>query len=230
MVEHTSERHYDPLIDTPPAKANKGRIVILTLVGLLHVALIYWLYKTKIETEFKTYSDTAVKVDLVKPPPPPPPPEPDKPPPPPPPPQTIQPRPPVDVPNAPPPPVTLDVKPVEKPVKTEAPPSLPPAPPAPHFITSPKWERVPNGDDFANEYPERALRLEKEGQATIKCSVRANGQLVNCSVVSESPEGYEFGAKSLKISRNFRMKPGQDDGKPIDGADVRFTIKWQLPR
>jgi protein TonB len=156
-----------------------------------------------------------VKVDLVKPPPPPP----------------VQPRPPVAPPPdiAPPPPLALP--PVEKPIQAPPPPAPPPAaPPPPHVatITNPDWLRKPSGEDLAQYFPPRAMDLGKEGKVMIKCVVKANGTLDNCTVTSEEPEGLGFGAASIRMSKLFKMKPKTSDGASVDGAEVSIPISWRL--
>jgi len=82
MAEPQTEpapRHYDPLWDEGKKKKGMGATIGITISIIAHVALVFYLWKTKIEPRYVQYSDEAVKVDLVKPqqkPPPPPPPPP----------------------------------------------------------------------------------------------------------------------------------------------------------
>ena len=64
--------HYDPLVDKPPRKKSGAGVAILISV-VLHAGLLTYLWFNKFVVHYKEYSDTAVKVDLIKPPPPPPP-------------------------------------------------------------------------------------------------------------------------------------------------------------
>jgi len=146
----------------------------------------------------------------------------------------VQPRPPVDVPNDVPPPPPLPIPPVPDPKpQPPAPPVVaPPAPPAPPrnpVIENPTWDRKPSGDDVARYYPDRALRQEVDGRATISCSVKANGTVTGCSVVSESPSDYGFGDAAIKLSTRFRMKPKRADGSPVEGGTVRIPIVFRIP-
>ncbi len=130
----------------------------------------------------------------------------------------------------------LDVPPVKKEerVETPAPPVIaPPRPveqPRPSIITNPDWSRRPSGEDLARYYPERAQRLEREGRATISCTVKANGTLEGCSVVSEDPPDMGFGDATLRASRLFKMRPQTRDGQPVDGGTVRIPLVWKLPQ
>ena len=167
MAEDITHPIHNPF-DVPPPKRGKGFLIAGLLAVLLHVILGVVLWKQRFEMTVREYSDDVTDVAIIKPmapPPPPPPPPPNTPPPPPP---KLQPRPPVAVPNAPtiPP---LPVPPVEKRIEEPKPPAPAPEPPRPSVITNPDWARKPSGEDIARYYPDRALRMEVEGRATLSC-------------------------------------------------------------
>ena len=87
---------------------------------------------------------------------------------------------------------------------------------------------MPNAEDINREYPERAQRLEKTGSATIRCTVNAQGRLVGCSVVSEDPAGYEFGAAAIRVSKYFKVRPKTSNGQPLDGGVFEKRITFRL--
>jgi protein TonB len=72
------------------------------------------------------------------------------------------------------------------------------------------------------------MDLGKEGHATIKCTVAANGTVNNCSVVSEDPDGLGFGSAAQRLSKLFKMKPKTADGQSVDGAEVTIPIAFKL--
>src|SRR5262249_25121738 len=54
------------------------------------------------------------------------------------------------------------------------------------------WVRPPNAQRLASFYPERARTFDREGEATLHCTVE-NGGYLSCAKVSETPRG-DFGA------------------------------------
>ena len=78
-------------------------------------------------------------------------------------------------------------------------------------------------------YPERAQRLEVEGEAMFECSVNAKGVLSPCRVVAEAPSGYGFGEAALNLAKLFRMKPISKEGAQVDGGLVRIPLRFKLP-
>lgn len=96
-------------------------------------------------------------------------------------------------------------------------------------ISNPDWAQKPTGDDITRYYPVEAMRKGLGGRATIRCSVRVDGHLKDCVVVSESPEGAGFGGATLKLAGEFRMSPQTRDGVPVDGASVTIPVVYKLP-
>ncbi|TPW03330.1 MAG: periplasmic protein TonB, partial [Alphaproteobacteria bacterium] len=107
------------------------------------------------------------------------------------------------------------------------PPPPAPTPPAPPQITAASFIERPNGRDFANEYPARAMEREKTGSVVLDCTVRADGRL-NCVVASEDPPNWGFGDASLRIARRFKVRPQLANGVPTEGGRIRVPIRWNL--
>jgi protein TonB len=107
--------------------------------------------------------------------------------------------------------------------------STPAAEPRPGVITHPSWLRKASGDQLMRAYPDRALRNQVTGSATLRCLVRIDGGLSGCSVLSETPGGQGFGRAAMSLSRYFRMNPGAVDGQAIDGAQVNVGVRFTLP-
>jgi protein TonB len=170
-------------------------------------------------------SDRVVNVFVEKkPPPPPPPPPPDRPPPPPPP---IVMRQTEVVSTA--PPVITDIPVAPKPEPAPpAPPPAPPAPPAPPQITAADFIKRPDGAAYARFYPSRAMEREKTGSVQLRCQVLASGRLTNCAILDEEPSGWGFGEASVRIAREFQVRPQTEDGRATDGGSITFRIRWNL--
>lgn len=83
---------------------------------------------------------------------------------------------------------------------------------------------------MARYFPDRASRNGISGHSTLKCTVTARGQLVNCEVLSETPPDMEFGKQSIALSKLFRLKPMTRDGVPVDGGSYTFSITWNAPK
>jgi TonB family protein len=92
-------------------------------------------------------------------------------------------------------------------------------------ITKADWRSQPSGDDMSKEYPKLAQLMDLAGNALIRCAVDAEGRLQDCSVVSERPAGFGFGAAAVRLSAYFSMKPERIDGQPVRST-VNIPIKF----
>jgi protein TonB len=103
------------------------------------------------------------------------------------------------------------------------------AQPSPNGIaTNPEWLHKPTGDDIAASYPRAARDNHKSGVVTMRCTVTANGELTACEIVGEDPAGWDFGAATLGLAPNYRMKPKTPDGRSVAGAVVTIPLHWML--
>lgn len=108
-------------------------------------------------------------------------------------------------------------------VRSDQPPAdLPPAP----SLTNAYYIEQPAMGDYARLFPRRALSRHVDGSVGLDCLVGEDGHLT-CAIVSETPQGYGFGAASLEIVRIFRAAPVTRDGAPTAGGRVSRTIVWR---
>lgn len=90
-------------------------------------------------------------------------------------------------------------------------------PPGPIEITNPRWLQRPR--NLAAYYPARAIDRNIEGAVRLDCVVRVTG-LLDCAVLSESPQGWGFGDAALRMARAHRMVPATRDGVVVEGRYV----------
>jgi protein TonB len=105
-----------------------------------------------------------------------------------------------------------------------APNAGPPIAAPPPVITSPHWLQRPH--DLGRYYPAPALRREIQGVAELDCLVSAGGQL-SCSVISETPANWGFGAAAVRMAQDYRMTPATRDDAPVQGR-YHMRVPFQL--
>jgi periplasmic protein TonB len=103
--------------------------------------------------------------------------------------------------------------------EAERPYAGPIAPVGPVDVTRPRWLEQPR--NLTRYYPLRAIERNIEGDVVLNCLVRVSG-LLDCEVVSESPEGWGFSQAALRIAGAHRMTPATRSGVAVEG---RYTMR-----
>jgi TonB family protein len=70
-----------------------------------------------------------------------------------------------------------------------------------------RFATLPTADDMAEAYPPKAFAEYVGGRATIACAVTPDAGLANCSIKSEAPAGYGFGAAALALAQTIKLTP-----------------------
>lgn len=96
--------------------------------------------------------------------------------------------------------------------------------PAVETITRPHWLRRPS--NLQIYYPRRAIQNEINGDVVLDCLVTIAGAL-NCSVVSETPPQWGFGAAALRIAADHRMEPAVRNGVAVEGR-YRMRVPFRV--
>lgn len=102
----------------------------------------------------------------------------------------------------------------------------PPAPPS--VIRNPQWVRQPSASQMERAYPRGAAADGVSGRAVLNCSVLASGEVANCTVTSETPQGEGFGRAALSLSRYFRLSPRTVDGQAVEGSRVNIPLTFAI--
>lgn len=92
-----------------------------------------------------------------------------------------------------------------------------------------KWAREPGWEEIYAFHPEAAKVARQAGKAMLGCQVTLKRRLVNCMLREESPVGWGFGKAALRLVPTLRAFPRRINGREIDLAWVKFTIRFDPP-
>ena len=104
--------------------------------------------------------------------------------------------------------------------------TAPPPAAGPFELTGVRWVDRPGRRDYERAYPQRALDSGQSGHVTLDCTASASGAL-NCSIGTELPRGYGFGGAALNLSRQFRLAPTTNDGRPVAGGHISVPVEFR---
>lgn len=88
---------------------------------------------------------------------------------------------------------------------------------------APRWVTPPRPD-----FPPEAIRAGiPSASVVLECSAAATGELRQCRVAEEQPEGFGFGAAALEAASAAQVSPAQIEDAPTD-ATIRFRTQFEL--
>ena len=91
-------------------------------------------------------------------------------------------------------------------------------------IETPSWVRVPNAEELSRV---ERTDIPRNGSVQLLCTLQADGAFRGCVIEALTPEQGGLGAEALRLARYYRHQPRLDDGRPVNGLKVRFTIRWR---
>ncbi|MBY0563456.1 MAG: energy transducer TonB [Hyphomonadaceae bacterium] len=94
-------------------------------------------------------------------------------------------------------------------------------------VQGPQWLERPAGEAFMQFYPEPALYQGVVGRVLLDCFVNLD-TTATCSVVEESPIGWQFGEAALAMARSFRLAPATRNGEPTRGGRIRVPLRFTV--
>jgi len=97
-------------------------------------------------------------------------------------------------------------------------------------IGEPVWAVELDPAKMARLYPTAAAdKGVKTGRGVAECVVRIDGSLADCKPAPGEPDGLGFSEAAVQVVEVMRMAPWTQEGGPVDGADVRIPVRFNLP-
>jgi protein TonB len=81
--------------------------------------------------------------------------------------------------------------------------------------------------DLRDYYPSASINLKEEGNVKVRLCVSTAGRVTEAAVSEPSPFA-RLNDAAVKIAKQYRFKPGTEDGKPIAQCfvlPVKFNVK-----
>lgn len=96
-------------------------------------------------------------------------------------------------------------------------------------LGKPRWIRQLDPARIQAIFPKAAADAGvKSGLGVVECVVQPDGKLGGCKAVREDPAGLGFGDSALQVAAIMQLNPWSDDGRPVDGANIRLPVKFDL--
>ena len=117
-------------------------------------------------------------------------------------------------------------------------PSLTPLPPGssedgtaehPYRLDHLKIAHMVTRDEAAEQYPQSALRNDTPGRARVVCRITATGDLTDCVVKEEEPDGLGFGAATIALTQHIKLIPGIYSPTTMVEVPMRWQVADMMP-
>lgn len=87
----------------------------------------------------------------------------------------------------------------------------------------------PVGAIMSRDIDPAALVATGQSHVVLRCQIRVNQSLENCRIIGEHPRPSGYRQEALRRSREFRFRPPQRMGRPIDRRPVVVGIAFPVP-
>ncbi len=101
-------------------------------------------------------------------------------------------------------------------------------PAAPADFKPPEWVRKPTPEDLSGLWPMAARDGYSAGDVVMTCEVDVQGEAKDCQVLSETPQGVDFGWAASKMPKLLHFSPATSQGQPIPWR-VTIPIHFGAP-
>ncbi len=91
-----------------------------------------------------------------------------------------------------------------------------------------QWIGLPSGADATAAFGK--LAVTGTARATLTCVVQPNGDVADCHVAREEPEGSGMGQAALSLTPHFRLSTWSAEGLPTIGGTVNIPLRYEAPK
>jgi TonB family protein len=95
------------------------------------------------------------------------------------------------------------------------------------ITVSPRWLKRLDADALAREYPDEAMRTDREGDTQVTCQIVADGHLTACTLLSENPSGYHFGEATMKLVQKLQLDMNDGAAKNMAGGRINIPVRFR---
>jgi len=90
------------------------------------------------------------------------------------------------------------------------------------------WAAQPSIEAMTTAYPAEARARGIGGRAMIDCAILPSGQVTDCKIAQELPEGQGFGAAALSLTPLFALKDETRTSAKFAGGRTLIPMVWRV--